>query len=90
MTESQDKPVHRPATPDWELFDRMEFQVVPRYKTSGLSGNEWRYHVSVKSEALENRYDRSLDGDIAQEAVDVANFAMMIADKLRRKRRKAR
>lgn len=33
---------------DFESFDRIELQVVPRYKTSGMSGDEWRQHVSVK------------------------------------------
>lgn len=32
---------------DFESFDRIEFVVVPRYKTSGLSGDEWRQHVQV-------------------------------------------
>lgn len=33
---------------DFESFDRIELQVMPRYKTSGMSGDEWRQHVSVK------------------------------------------
>lgn len=32
---------------DFESFDRITFEVVPRYKTSGLSGDEWRQHVEV-------------------------------------------
>lgn len=32
---------------DWENYDRIEFKIVPRYKTSGLSGDEWRQHVEV-------------------------------------------
>lgn len=34
--------------PDWEPFDEMRFKVIPRYKTSGLSGDEWRQHVQVE------------------------------------------
>jgi hypothetical protein len=33
---------------DWEAFDRITFDVVPRYKTSGMSGDEWRQHVQVR------------------------------------------
>jgi len=32
---------------DFESFDKITFEVVPRYKTSGLSGDEWRQHVQV-------------------------------------------
>lgn len=32
---------------DFEVFDRIELQVIPRYKTSGLSGDEWRQSVRV-------------------------------------------
>lgn len=32
----------------WEAFDRIELAVVPRYKTSGISGDEWRFHVAAK------------------------------------------
>ena len=33
---------------DWEPFDEITMRVVPRYKTSGLSGDEWRQHVEVQ------------------------------------------
>lgn len=33
---------------DWEAFDRIELEVVPRYKTSGMSGDEWRTSVLVR------------------------------------------
>ncbi len=32
----------------FEPFDRIELVVVPRYKTSGLSGDEWRQHVAIR------------------------------------------
>ena len=32
---------------DFEVFDRVTFEVVPRYKESHLSGNEWRQHVEA-------------------------------------------
>jgi hypothetical protein len=33
---------------DWEAFDRIEMEVVPRFKTSGLSGDEWRQSVRIQ------------------------------------------
>jgi hypothetical protein len=33
---------------DFESFDKITFEVIPRYKTSGMSGDEWRQHVEVK------------------------------------------
>lgn len=33
---------------DWQAFERIELEVVPRYKTSGLSGDEWRTSVRVR------------------------------------------
>lgn len=33
---------------DDEFVDEINFSVVPRYKTSGLSGDEWRIHVKVE------------------------------------------
>jgi hypothetical protein len=33
---------------DWEAFDRIELEVVPRYKTSDLSGDEWRTSVAIR------------------------------------------
>jgi len=50
------KNLHHKRLPDWETFDRITFEVVPRYKTSGLSGDEWRQHVEItfwhKGEAI--------------------------------------
>lgn len=34
--------------PDAQAFDRVEISTVPRYKTSGLSGDEWRISASIK------------------------------------------
>ncbi len=32
---------------DFEVFDEITLKVSPRYKESGLSGDEWRQHVQV-------------------------------------------
>jgi len=34
--------------PRFESFDRFELVVVPRYKTSGLSGDEWRQSIAIR------------------------------------------
>lgn len=34
--------------PDAQPFDEVKFKVVPRYKTSGLSGDEWRISIEVE------------------------------------------
>ncbi len=33
--------------PEFSIVDRVEIKIVPRFKTSGLSGNEWRQNISV-------------------------------------------
>jgi len=32
---------------DHETFDEIRIRIVPRYKTSGMSGDEWRHHAQV-------------------------------------------
>lgn len=38
----------RDMKPDAQAFDRVEITTVPRYKQSGLSGDEWRISASIK------------------------------------------
>jgi len=38
----------RAIRPDAQAFDEIRIQTVPRYKTSELSGDEWRISASVK------------------------------------------
>lgn len=42
------KRVHHKRHHDDEIIDEITFKVVPRYKTSGLSGNEWRLSTLVQ------------------------------------------
>lgn len=42
-----DKPSHKRHR-DFEIFDEITMRVVPRYKTSGMSGDEWRTSVVVE------------------------------------------
>lgn len=40
-------PKTRAIKPDAQGFDRIEIVTVPRYKTSGLSGDEWRISATI-------------------------------------------
>lgn len=33
--------------PDWEPFDKITIEIVPRLKTSGMSGDEWRQSAHI-------------------------------------------
>lgn len=38
---------NRAVKPDAQAFDRIEIITIPRYKTSGLSGDEWRISAEI-------------------------------------------
>lgn len=38
----------RTTKPDAQAFDEVRFITIPRYKTSGLSGDEWRISIAVQ------------------------------------------
>lgn len=38
-----EKAMHYKRHPDFETYDRITIDTVERYKTSGLSGDEWRF-----------------------------------------------
>ena len=40
--------VHRAQRPDGQAFDEIRIVTVPRYKTSGLSGDEWRISATIQ------------------------------------------
>jgi len=40
--------MHRVLRPDAQPFDKIIISTVPRYKTSGLSGDEWRISAKVE------------------------------------------
>lgn len=44
----EQKSMHHRRHRDFEAFDKITLEVVPRYKTSGLSGDEWRISVAIK------------------------------------------
>lgn len=40
-------PMYRKRAADWSPYDSIQFAIVPRFKTSGLSGDMWRTSVCV-------------------------------------------
>ena len=44
---TDDRPLYHRRLHDWEFVDEINVRIVPRYKTSGMSGDEWRQHVQV-------------------------------------------
>lgn len=40
--------LHHERHDDWEPYDRITIDLVERYKTSGLSGDEWRFNAHVQ------------------------------------------
>gem|GEM_PF-6705725 len=44
--------------PDAQAFDEIRIVTVPRYKTSGLSGDEWRISAMIQFFAKVNWYMR--------------------------------
>lgn len=50
---------------DFEVFDRISLEIVERYKTSGLSGDEWRFSVHAsfwfKGEKILERSFRNME-----------------------------
>ncbi len=40
--------LHHALAPDRQMFDEVRIVTVPRYKTSGLSGDEWRISAMVQ------------------------------------------
>lgn len=56
---------HRALKPDAQGFDRIEITTVPRYKMSGLSGDEWRISALItfyrKGKAVHEVSVRNID-----------------------------
>ena len=41
------EPMHKRHS-EQEVFDEINIRLIPRYKTSGLSGDEWRFNAHVE------------------------------------------
>jgi hypothetical protein len=42
-----ERSMHHKRHPDWEPYDKVTIELVPRLKTSGMSGDEWRTGVKT-------------------------------------------
>jgi len=51
ITDKQQQPPARPVWRhrhrNWQRFDKITIHTVPRFKTSSLSGNEWRFNARI-------------------------------------------
>jgi hypothetical protein len=47
-TDSDDRRLWHRRLPNFEAFDKITMEVVPRYKTSYMSGDEWRTSISIR------------------------------------------
>lgn len=51
--------------PDHQMFDEVRIHTTPRFKQSGLSGNEWRYHAEItflcKGKVMHRRSVRDIE-----------------------------
>lgn len=73
-------------TRDWVAFDDIRLTVVPRYKTSGLSGDEWRTGVSIqfffKGELIVEEFRTSMAAAIRHLAVIHDEHTCPISDRI--------
>jgi hypothetical protein len=46
MSDREKQLTHK-RLPTFEAFDEIRIRIVPRFKTSGLSGDEWRHHAQT-------------------------------------------
>ncbi len=76
---------HR-RTRDWVAFDKITLEVVPRYKTSGMSGDEWRTGVALKfwfkGQLIEEEFRTSMEAAIRHLAVIHDEKTCPISDKI--------
>ena len=46
--DKREKSLSHKRLPRFEMADEIRIRIVPRYKTSGMSGDEWRHHAQVE------------------------------------------
>lgn len=63
-----DESFYHKRLPEWETYDEITMGVEERWKTSGLSGDEWRYSVSInflfKGILIKSEYARDINAAI--------------------------
>lgn len=47
MSDNEKRLSHK-RLPKFEMADEIRIRIVPRYKTSGMSGDEWRHHAQIE------------------------------------------
>lgn len=62
------KPLWHRRHKEWEPFDRITIDLVERYKTSGLSGDEWRFNACIEFWFKGEVVHRELARDITEAA----------------------
>lgn len=60
----EDRQLRRAQKPDAQAFDEIRIVTVPRYKTSGLSGDEWRISTTTQFYRKGNLVHETTHGSI--------------------------
>ena len=78
--------LHHRRLHDWEAFDRITLDIVPRYKTSGLSGDEWRQSVRIvfwhKGQEVHEEWFTSMRAALAHLPAEVSKATCPIPEKV--------
>lgn len=69
----------RTIKPDAQPFDRIELVTIPRWKTSGLSGDEWRISVEARFYRNGKLVHQTSCGSNMDYAVQLLNFEYLRA-----------
>ena len=63
-----DESFYHKRLPEWETYDAIVMGIVPRWKESGLSGDEWRYGVNIsfmfKGLTIKTEYARDMNAAV--------------------------
>lgn len=70
---------HRALKPDAQGFDEIRFVTIPRYKTSALSGNEWRVHVQMEFYRNGIKVHEEFGGHDMEKAMQFAAYRYSVA-----------
>lgn len=70
----------------FEPYDRITMEIVPRYKTSGLSGDEWRQNIWIrfwfKGEAVHEFTSSTMENAASRLSGELLNASLPIADQI--------
>jgi len=77
--EQKPLPQYHRRLDDYEPFDKIEFEVVPRYKESELSGDEWRISIRVRFFFKSNLIQEESYNDMQQALMMVPSMWLQIS-----------